>query len=77
MDLAGNFLCEPCVKKAEALMAEERRQAHAGGTLLCCECWKPIDPDDAVVRTIAYAVAAYHRCCGDVADSSFPRGLRI
>jgi hypothetical protein len=65
------------VKKAEALMAEERRQAHAGGNLLCCEYWKPIDADDAVVRTIAYAVAAYHRGCVDVADSSFPRGLRM
>jgi hypothetical protein len=26
-DLAGNFLCEPCVKKAEALIAAEQ-QAH-------------------------------------------------
>ena len=23
-DIHGNFLCEPCVKKAEALIAEER-----------------------------------------------------
>ena len=27
-DLAGNFLCERCVKKAEALMAEERRGSN-------------------------------------------------
>lgn len=25
-DIHGNFLCEPCVKTAEKLMAEERRR---------------------------------------------------
>lgn len=30
MDLEGNFLCEPCVKKAEKLLAEARRLPQKG-----------------------------------------------
>jgi hypothetical protein len=43
-----------------------------GNYLLCCECWKPIPSDEAVVRAFAYAVAAYHRACVDAADSQLP-----
>jgi hypothetical protein len=45
----------------------------AGDNFLCCECWKPIAPDEAIVRMIAYAVAAYHRVFVNVADSQLPR----
>ena len=45
-DLARNFLCEPWVKKAEVLIADERR-AERGWA----ECGKAINRDDKVYAT--------------------------